>query len=63
MRTILSWTLTLIICSPFHIAVRTAIIAMDISHRAFFVAILGCAVHNIAPVVAIECRVCIKALW
>ena len=62
-RTILSYTLSLINCSPFYIAVRSAIVAMEISHRAVLVAISGCAIHNIAPAVARECRVCIKVLW
>ena len=63
--TILSCTLSLIKCSPFHIAVRSAMVAKEILHRAVFVAISGCAMHNIhvGPAAASECRVCIKVLW
>ena len=35
----------------------------EILHRAVFEAILGCTMHNIAPAVASECRVCIKVPW
>ena len=41
--------LSLANCSPFHIAVRDAIVAKDISHTVAFV--------------ASGCRVCIKILW
>ena len=56
----MSCTLSLINYS-FHIPVRRAIVAKDISDRALFVAI--CVMHNIAPVVACDCRVCIKVRW
>ena len=56
-------TLSLINYSPFYIVVRSAIVAMEISHRAVFVAISGCAMHNIAPAVASVFRACMKVLW
>ena len=59
----LSCTLSLINCSFFHITVRSAIVAKEISHETVFLAISGCSIRNIAPVVASECRVCIKVLW
>ena len=34
-----------------------------LSHKAAFEAISGCAIRNIVPAVASECRLCIKVLW
>ena len=50
-RTLLLYALSLANCPAFYVVVSGTMIAKEISHRVPFVAIPGCATHNIAPMV------------